>query len=214
MISPKAASPIASSNLRVATPPEHRLTLASASPRRRDLLHAIGLPPDEILPTDIDETPRKAELPAELALRLAREKAAACMATGYVLTADTVVGVGRRILPKAETAAEAEACLRLMSGRAHQVITGVCVRAPDGRTASRAVMTRVRMKRLSEREIASYLASGEWRGKAGGYGIQGRAGTFILSLNGSYTGVVGLPVYETKALLEGLGYRPAAGAGD
>lgn len=172
------------------------------------------MPPDAILPTDIDETPRKAELPAELALRLAREKAAACQAEGYVLAADTVVGVGRRILPKAETVEEAEACLRLMSGRAHQVITGVCVRAPDGRSASRVVMTRVRMKRLSEREIADYLASGEWQGKAGGYGIQGRAGAFILSLNGSYTGVVGLPVYETRTLLEGLGYRPAAPAGD
>lgn len=214
MTSPKAASPIASSNPRVTTPPEHRLILASASPRRRDLLQAIGLPPDDILPTDIDETPRKAELPAELALRLAREKAAACTAAGYVLAADTVVGVGRRILPKAETAEEAEACLRLMSGRAHQVITGVCVRAPDGRKASRAVMTRVRMKRLSKREIAEYLACGEWQGKAGGYGIQGRAGAFILSLNGSYTGVVGLPVYETKALLEGLGYRPEGRAGD
>lgn len=198
----------------MAPPPENRLILASASPRRQDLLQAIGMPPDAILPTDIDETPRKAELPAELALRLAREKAAACQAEGYVLAADTVVGVGRRILPKAETVEEAEACLRLMSGRAHQVITGVCVRAPNGRSASRAVMTRVRMKRLSEREIADYLASGEWQGKAGGYGIQGRAGAFILSLNGSYTGVVGLPVYETRTLLEGLGYRPAALAGD
>lgn len=214
MTSPKAASPIALSSLRVAPPPESRLILASASPRRQDLLEAIGMPPDAILPTDIDETPRKAELPAELALRLAREKAAACQAEGYVLAADTVVGVGRRILPKAETVEEAEACLRLMSGRAHQVITGVCVRAPDGRSASRVVMTRVRMKRLSEREIADYLASGEWQGKAGGYGIQGRAGAFILSLNGSYTGVVGLPVYETRTLLEGLGYRPAAPAGD
>ncbi|MFN7055860.1 Maf family protein [Hyphomonas sp.] len=194
--------------------PKARLILASASPRRRDLLAAIGLPPDEIIPTDIDETPRKDEVPAALALRLSQEKAAACTAEGFVLAADTVVGVGRRILPKAETRGEAESCLRLMSGRAHQVITGVCVRAPDGRTASRAVMTRVRMKRLSEREIADYLASGEWQGKAGGYGIQGRAGVFILSLNGSYTGVVGLPVYETKALLDGLGYQPEGPAGD
>jgi septum formation protein len=198
----------------VAGPPKARLILASASPRRRDLLVAIGLPPDEIIPADIDETPRKDELPGGLALRLAQEKASACGAAGFVLAADTVVGVGRRILPKAETREEAQDCLRLMSGRAHQVITGVCVRAPDGRMASRAVMTRVRMKRLSERDVADYLASGEWQGKAGGYGIQGRAGALILSLNGSYTGVVGLPVYETKALLDGLGYRAEGPAGN
>ncbi len=183
-----------------------RLVLASASPRRRDLLAAIGLAPDEIIATDIDETPRKGERPAALALRLALEKAAACRADGFILAADTVVGVGRRILPKTEQRAQAEACLRLISGRAHQVITGICVRAPDGRTASRCVMTRVRIKRLTEAEIVAYLDSGEWLGKAGGYGIQGRAGAFVSWLSGSYTSVVGLPVYEAKALLDGLGF--------
>ncbi len=184
------------------------LILASASPRRRDLLAQIGIVPDEIFPTEIDETPLRLEVPREHAVRLAREKALACPREGFVLAADTVVGVGRRILPKTEDAASAQMCLRLVSGRAHQVITAIAVRAPDGRLAERAVMTRVRMKRLTDREIADYVASGEWQGKAGGYGIQGRAGAFILSLNGSYTAVVGLPLYETQALLTGLGYRP------
>ncbi len=184
------------------------LILASASPRRRDLLAQIGIVPDEIYPTDIDETPRRLEVPREHAVRLAREKAQACPREGFVLAADTVVGVGRRILPKTEEAAEADMCLRLMSGRAHQVITAIALRAPDGRLAERVVMTRVRMKRLTEAEIAAYLACGEWKGKAGGYGIQGKAGAFILSLNGSYTAVVGLPLYETQALLAGLGYKP------
>lgn len=184
-----------------------RLVLASASPRRLELLRQIGLEPDAVAPTDIDETPRSGEQARALALRLALEKAAACAERGHVLAADTVVAAGRRILPKTETREEAEACLRLLSGRAHQVITGIAVRAPDGRSRSRAVLTRVQMKRLSEAEIAAYLDSGEWQGKAGGYAIQGRAGVFIRSLNGSYTGVVGLPVHETWALLTGLGYR-------
>lgn len=183
------------------------LILASASPRRRDLLTQIGLAPDDIAPTDIDETPIKGELPRALAGRLAREKLNAAHHPGaYVLASDTVVGVGRRDLPKTETREEAEACLRLMSGRNHRVYTGVSVRAPDGREAHRIAETRIAFKRLSEPEILDYLDSMEWQGKAGGYGIQGRAGAFIVSLQGSYTGVVGLPVYETRQLLMGLGY--------
>ncbi|WP_291196022.1 Maf family nucleotide pyrophosphatase [Hyphomonas sp.] len=183
------------------------LILASASPRRLDLLAQIGLVPDKVAPTDIDETRRKDEAPRALAERLAREKAVACTEAGYVLAADTVVAVGQRNLEKAANEAEAEAFLRLLSGRAHQCITGVAVRAPDGRVASRTVLARVKMKRLTEAEIAAYVASGEWRGKAGGYGIQGLAGGFITAINGSYTAIVGLPLYETRMLLEGIGWR-------
>lgn len=184
------------------------LILASASPRRLELLAQIGIVPDRVSPTDIDETRRKDESPRELALRLAREKAAACPGEGaYVLAADTVVALGQRNLEKAADEAEAAAFLRLLSGRAHQCITGVAVRAPDGRFASRAVLARVKMKRLTQAEIAAYVAGGDWRGKAGGYGIQGAAGAFVTSINGSYTAIVGLPLYETKSLLEGLGYR-------
>tara|TARA_Y100001001_G_scaffold140288_1_gene143646 strand:+ start:886 stop:1476 length:591 start_codon:yes stop_codon:yes gene_type:complete len=181
--------------------------LASASPRRRDLLTGIGAPPDLVAPTDIDETERPGELPRDLALRLAVEKLAAADHPGcYVLASDTVVGVGRRILPKSEDRETADACLRILSGRNHRVYTGVAVRAPDGREASRVVETRVAFKRLSEDEITAYLESGEWNGKAGGYGIQGRAGSYISKLIGSYTGVMGLPVYEARQLLVGLGY--------
>ncbi|MGJ3231337.1 MAG: Maf family protein [Oceanicaulis sp.] len=183
------------------------LVLASASPRRRDLLAQIGAPPDRIAPADIDETERPGETPRALALRLAQDKLAAADHPGcFVLASDTVVGVGRRILPKTETREAAEACLRLMSGRNHRVHTGVAVRSPDGREASRVVVTRVAMKRLDDAEIRAYLDSGEWKGKAGGYGVQGRAGAYIENLIGSYTGVVGLPVYETRQLLVGLGY--------
>ena len=183
------------------------LVLASASPRRRDLLEQIGAPADRIAPADIDESERPGETPRALALRLAQGKLAASEHPGcYVLASDTVVGVGRRILPKTETRDAAEACLRLMSGRNHRVYTGVAARAPDGRESSRVVETRVAMKRLDEAEIRAYLDSEEWRGKAGGYGIQGRAGAYIENLIGSYTGVVGLPVYETRQLLVGLGY--------
>ena len=185
------------------------LILASASPRRLELLAQIGIVPDRVSPTDIDETRRKDESPRELALRLAREKAAACPGEGaYVLAADTVVALGQRNLEKAADEAEAASFLRLLSGRAHQCITGVAVRAPDGRIASRAVLARVKMKRLTEAEIAAYVAGGDWKGKAGGYGIQGAAGAFVTAINGSYTAIVGLPLYETKSLLEGLGYRP------
>ena len=184
------------------------LILASASPRRLELLAQIGIVPDRVAPTDIDETRRKAESPRELALRLACEKAAACDGDGaYVLAADTVVALAQRNLEKPADEAEAASFLHLLSGRAHQCITGVAVRAPDGRIASRAVLARVKMKRLTEAEIAAYVASGDWKGKAGGYGIQGAAGAFVTAINGSYTAIVGLPLYETKSLLEGLGFR-------
>ncbi|WP_034824992.1 Maf family protein [Hyphomonas pacifica] len=183
------------------------LILASASPRRRDLLAQIGIVPDAIHPTDIDESRRKDESPRALAERLAVEKAEACPEAGYVLAADTVVAMGQRNLEKAADEAEAEHFLRQLSGRAHQCITGVAVKAPDGRIASRTVLARVKMKRLTDQDIAAYIASGEWKGKAGGYGIQGMAGAFITHISGSYTTIVGLPLYETKALLEGMGWR-------
>jgi len=189
-----------------------RLVLASASPRRLDLLAQIGLRPDLVAAADLDETPLPDETPRLLALRLAKEKAGAIAAIhsdAYVLAADTVVAVGRRVLPKAETNNEVRQCLTLMSGRAHRVLTGVCVVGPDGRTASRLSETRLHMKRLTGQEIEAYVSCREGLGKAGGYGIQGRAGAFIMALEGSYTGVVGLPVYETSNLLTGLGYRSA-----
>ncbi len=189
------------------SPDRARLVLASASPRRLDLLTQIGAPPDHIAPAEIDESERPGELPRALALRLAEGKLAASVHQGaFVLASDTVVGVGRRVLPKTETRDEAEACLRLMSGRNHRVFTGIAVRAPDGRESSRVVETRIAFKRLSEAEIASYLDSGEWQGKAGGYGIQGRAAAYVVKMIGSYTAVVGLPVYETRQMLVGLGY--------
>ncbi len=191
------------------TPP--RLVLASASARRLDLLTGAGLRPDAVEPTHIDESEIPGELPGPLALRLAQEKAAASPFTGdFVIAADTVVGVGRRILPKAETARQAEDCLRLLSGRNHRVFSGVAVRAPDGQLTAKLSETRIKFKRLGETEIADYLASGEWQGKAGGYGIQGLAGKFVINLIGSYSGVVGLPLYETECLLTGLGYRAGA----
>ena len=178
--------------------------LASASPRRRDLLAQIGLTPAQIIPADINEDPIKGELPRLHALRLACEKAqkVALVHPGEVILAsDTVVGVGRRILPKTEDRNSAEECLQLLSGRAHRVFTGVAVIDTDGQLRSRVSETRLKMKRLSESEIIEYLDSEEWDGKAGGYGIQGRAGAFIHHISGSYTGVVGLPVYETRNLL-------------
>jgi len=166
--------------------------------------------PDVVDPADVDESPRKDETPRRLALRLATDKAAAVAARrpeAFILAADTVVVVGRRVLPKADKEAEARACLGLLSGRAHRVLTGVCVRSPDGRMATRLSETRLHFKRLTLKDIEDYVLSDEWRGKAGGYGVQGRAGGFVLSLSGSYTGVVGLPLYETLALLDGLGWR-------
>jgi septum formation protein len=186
------------------------LVLASASPRRLDLLAQVGVVPDRVDPADIDEEPLRDETPRRHALRLAVEKARAVAprsAGCLVLAADTVVAVGRRILPKAETPQQAAYCLKLLSGRNHMVLTGVAVIAPDGREASRLVETRVQFKHLSDAEKADYLAGGEWRGKAGGYGVQGVAGGFIIDLHGSYTSVVGLPLYETLNLLQGLGWK-------
>ena len=188
-----------------------RLILASASPRRRDLLAQIGVTPDEIFPADIDETPLKAELPRLYAARLAREKAAVIAAqdeTALVLGADTVVACGRRILPKAETREEAVACLQLLSGRAHRVFTGVCLQGPEF-CRERIVETRVTVKRLSQAELDAYLDSGEWQGKAGGYAIQGLFSAYIEKISGSYSNVVGLPVFETRNLLTGAGWQKA-----
>ena len=191
------------------------LVLASGSPRRLALLQQIGIEPDALLPADVDETPRKAEMPRILAARLAAEKASAAQVLAarrddlkghFMLAADTVVCVGRRILPKCELIDEAADCLRLLSGRPHRVYTGVTVITPRGGRRHRLVETRVRFKRLSGDEIETYLASGEWRGKAGGYAIQGLAGSFVVKLVGSYTSVVGLPLYETMSLLVGEGF--------
>jgi septum formation protein len=192
-----------------------RLILASASPRRIELLQQIGIEPDALLPADVDETPRKNELPRHLASRLAEEKARCAAARAktdpdltnvFLIAADTVVSVGRRILPKCETIAEATQSLRLLSGRAHRVHTAVHLITPKGRERSKVVETRVRFKRLAASDIEAYLASGEWRGKAGGYAIQGLAGAFAVKLIGSYSAVVGLPLYETLSLLSGEGY--------
>ena len=184
-----------------------RLILASASPRRRDLLAQLGIVADAIAPTDIDETPRPGEAPRQAALRLARAKAAAAATPGdFVLAADTVVACGRRILPKAESEGQALACLDLLSGRRHRVLTAVVLAAPDGRRAERLVESVVGFARLTEPQLRAYLASGEWQGKAGGYAIQGRAAAFVRFLSGSYSNVVGLPLFETAGLLRGLGY--------
>jgi septum formation protein len=192
-----------------------KLVLASASLRRIELLQQAGIEPDRLFPADIDETPLRAEHPRSLAKRLSRIKAEKALASisaepdyspGFILAADTVVAVGRRILPKAELADEASNCLQLLSGRSHRVYTGICLITPAGKVRQRLVETRVRFKRLSRDELESYLASGEWRGKAGGYAVQGLAGTFVVKLVGSYTNVVGLPLYETVGLLAADGY--------
>lgn len=193
---------------RPASRPE--LILASASPRRRELLAQVGITPDRILPADIDETPRAAEPPARLAARLASTKAAALAAQhpdAVILAADTVVSLGRRLLEKPADAEEAAAFLRLLSGRNHRVHTAVAVANGD-RRAGRTVETRVSFKVLSPDEIAAYVAGGDWRGKAGGYGIQGPAGAFVRRIVGSHPAVMGLPLYETLALLRGVGWRP------
>jgi len=184
-----------------------RLILASASPRRLALLAQIGMTPDEVIAADIDETPLKKETPRALALRLARAKAEAVKAEGRVLAADTVVAVGRRVLPKAETEAEARECLALLSGRGHRVYTGVALRTagfPPAAVRTRLVETRVTFKVLSPAEFEAYIASGEWRGKAGGYAAQGLAARYIINIVGSYSNIVGLPLYETANLLEGV----------
>jgi septum formation protein len=192
-----------------------KLVLASGSPRRLALLNQAGIEPDALQPTEVDEIPVKGELPRALANRLAREKAQAALASvridedlrgSYIIAADTVVAVGRRVMPKAEMLDEAAACLRLLSGRNHRVYTGICLVTPKEAFRQRLIETRVRFKRLSNEDLEAYLASGEWRGKAGGYAIQGLAGTFVVKMVGSYTSVVGLPLYETMSLLAGEGY--------
>lgn len=183
------------------TPP---FVLASASPRRLALLQQIGRPPDIVAPADVDESPQRAEPPGRLALRLALEKAAVAARHhpgALILAADTVVACGRRILPKAETEDRARACLALLSGRRHRVYGGIVLRAPGGKLWQRTVMTTVKFARLTDADMAAYLAGGDWRGKAGGYAIQGAAGTFVSSLNGSYTNVVGLCIYAVRKLL-------------
>ena len=192
-----------------------KLVLASGSPRRLALINQAGIEPEALRPTDLDETPLRGELPRACANRLARAKADAALEMvrlddelkgAYILSADTVVAVGRRILPKAELLDQAAQCLRLLSGRNHRVHSAVCLVTPNEAYRQRLVETRVRFKRLSDEDIEAYLASGEWRGKAGGYAAQGIAGSFIVKIVGSYSNVVGLPLYETVTLLTGEGY--------
>ncbi|MFB2553396.1 Maf-like protein [Ensifer soli] len=196
------------------------LILASGSPRRVELLAQVGITPGRLMPMDLDETPKRAEHPRSLAWRLSAAKAQAArhdigddpaFAGSYILAADTVVSVGRRILPKPETASEASDALHLLSGRNHHVHTGIALVTPQGRLRQKIVETKVRFKRLSEIEISRYLASGEWRGKAGAYAIQGIAGSFVVKLVGSYTNVVGLPLSDATALLQGEGFDVGAG---
>ncbi len=192
-----------------------KFVLASGSPRRLSLINQAGIEPDALRPADIDETPKRGELPRACATRLARQKAETALAMvrideelkgSFVLAADTVVAVGRRILPKTELLDEAAQCLRLLSGRNHRVHTAICLVTPRETFRQRLVETRVRFKRLSAEDIEAYLASGEWRGKAGGYAAQGIAGSFIVKIVGSYSNIVGLPLYETLTLLGGEGY--------
>jgi nucleoside triphosphate pyrophosphatase len=192
-----------------------KLVLASGSPRRVQLINQAGIEPDSLRPADIDETPQRGELPRACANRLARAKAEAALELvrmdeelkgAYILSADTVVAVGRRILPKAELLDEAAQCLRLLSGRNHRVHTAICLVTPKETFRQRLVETKVRFKRLSDEDIEAYLASGEWRGKAGGYAAQGIAGGFMVKIVGSYSNIVGLPLYETTTLLAGEGY--------
>ena len=194
---------------------KHKLILASGSPRRVELLKQAGIEPARLMPMDLDETPKKAEHPRSLARRLSGEKAEASFRAikgdpawqgSYILAADTVVAVGRRILGKAEYADEASSALNLLSGRTHHVYTGICLITPDGRLRQKIVESKVRFRRLSVADIDAYLACGEWRGKAGAYAIQGIAGSFVQKLAGSYTNVVGLPLYETTPLLSGEGF--------
>jgi septum formation protein len=192
-----------------------KFVLASGSPRRLALVNQAGIEPDALKPSDVDETPKRGEIPRAYANRLARSKAEVALNNvtlddelrgSYILAADTVVAVGRRILPKAELLDEAQQCLRLLSGRNHRVYTSICLVTPKESFRQRLVETRVRFKRLSSEDIESYLASGEWRGKAGGYAVQGIAGSVVGKRVGSYTNVVGLPLYETMTLLTGEGY--------
>ncbi|MGE5268748.1 MAG: Maf family protein [Thiohalocapsa sp.] len=191
------------------------LVLASASPRRLELLRQIGIVPDIVDPADIDETPERDELPPGHVVRLAMAKASAVQPRhpgAFILAADTVVACGRRILPKAEDEATARQCLTLLSGRRHRVYGGVAIVTPAGELSLRRVVSQVLFKRLSEDELGAYLASREWHGKAGGYAIQGRAASLIAWISGSYSNVVGLPLFETAQLLAGRGYRPNCAA--
>ncbi|WP_417320295.1 Maf family protein [Emcibacter sp.] len=191
--------------------PQHiPLILASASPRRQELLAQIGIVPDDICPAEIDETPEKDEEPRRLAGRLAVEKANAVAAQktdAFILASDTVVALGRRILGKPADAKEAVKYLQMLSGRRHRVYSGLCLITPEGNVLNRVVMTVVSFKRLTPKDIEEYIASGEWQGKAGAYAIQGLAARFVKSLNGSYSNVVGLPLFETANMLEGSGYK-------
>ena len=197
-----------------------KFVLASGSPRRLALLNQAGIEPDTLRPAEVDETPQRGELPRACANRLAHAKADAALKAiqlddqlrgSFILAADTVVAVGRRIMPKAELVDEAAQCLRLLSGRNHRVYTAVCLVTPRAAFRQRLVETRVRFKRLSEEEIQAYIASGEWRGKAGGYAVQGIAGSFVVKMVGSYSNVVGLPLYETTTLLSGEGFAVRQG---
>ncbi len=183
-----------------------QVTLASASPRRLELLRQIGIEPARVFTPEIDETPRRGEVLRAYAKRLAVEKLGP-QDGNFTIAADTVVSAGARILHKTAVRDEAERYLRLLSGRRHKVFTGLAVRAPDGRVANRVVAAVVGFARLDDGQIRSYLDSGEWDGKAGGYAIQGRAAAFINFISGSYSAVVGLPVHETAVLLRGLGYK-------
>jgi septum formation protein len=192
-----------------------KLVLASGSPRRVTLINQAGIEPDALRPANIDETPRRGELPRACANRLARAKAEVALDLvradeelqgAYILAADTVVAVGRRILPNPELVDEASQCLRLLSGRNHRVHTAICLVTPKEAFRQRLIETRVRFKRLSEDDIQAYIGSGEWRGKAGGYAVQGIAGSFVVKMVGSYTNVVGLPLYESVTLMGGEGF--------
>jgi septum formation protein len=187
-----------------------KLILASASPRRKDLLEQINVMADVIDPANIDENPLDKELPREYVVRIALEKTkfiAAKYKGDFVLGADTAVTCGRRVLPKAENDEQVANCLRLLSGRQHTVISSVCLISPDSKISNKVVETKVKFKRLSDKEVKDYIKSNEGIGKAGGYAIQGRAGAFVKSLNGSYSSVVGLPLYETMSILEGMGWK-------
>ena len=185
-----------------------RLILASASPRRRELLARLGVDPDAVAPTNIDETPLKAETPRNYAARMGREKARAAHEDGaFVLAGDTVVALGRRILPKAEDRTTAQQCLALLSGRRHRVLSSVVLLHPDGTLREKLSETIVRFKRLSDEELTAYLDGGEWEGKAGGYAIQGAAEGLIAWIEGSHSGVMGLPLYETRTLLKSAGFQ-------
>nr|WP_210296899.1 Maf-like protein [Gellertiella hungarica] len=199
---------------------KQKLILASGSPRRLDLLKQIGIEPARLMPMDVDETPKRAEHPRSLARRLSGEKAAAALGAikgdpawqgSFILAADTVVAVGRRILGKAEFSEDARAALHLLSGRSHWVYTGVCVVTASGQYRQKVVETKVRFKRLSRKEIDTYVASNQWQGKAGAYGIQGIAGVFVQKMSGSYTNVVGLPLFETAQMLAGEGFDVMTG---